>query len=408
MDCATYLSSLSFTFVQPEDGRHDGWYELARAGREPAKVLDLPFAPLDICNTTLPEPQWPMREALRDLCEVQRMSTLAIGGLINHAVAHMPEDRAYVNVGVWHGFTFLAGMLGNPRRACVGIDNFSDFGGPRERFMGRFEELKGPAHAFYEMDYREYFEQLHREPIGVYLYDGNHEYENQQRGLEIAEPYFADGCIVLVDDTNWQPPRDATIDFVAESEREYELLLDCTTPDHPHPTFWNGLMVFQVTGRPRSRPADEIRSNFPPREPGEQFPRPRPSQRVEGTPLINIVLVHDRSPASLGAAVEACLAQTWPRVEVIVVDRGAGAHSGEAPSPHEGRVARVPAKDLSAAAGIAEALALTTGEFVAFADTAVPLRESAVHVALCFPDRVRQLASVMGDGRYAELEAALS
>ena len=38
------------------------------------------------------------------------MSTFAIGAIINRAVRQLPGGQAYLNVGVWNGFTLLAGM----------------------------------------------------------------------------------------------------------------------------------------------------------------------------------------------------------------------------------------------------------------------------------------------------------
>ena len=72
--------------------------------------------------------------------------------------------------------------------------------------MERFERFRGPTHEFHEMDYRDYFANVHGErPIGVYFYDGDHAYEHQLEGLRVAEPYFTDDCVVFVDDTNWAP-----------------------------------------------------------------------------------------------------------------------------------------------------------------------------------------------------------
>src|SRR5207244_4980279 len=61
---------------------------------------------------------------------------------------------------LWNGFTFLAGMIGNPGKVCIGIDNFSEYGGPRDAFNSRFDRYKSQKHHFYDMDYAEYFSRL--------------------------------------------------------------------------------------------------------------------------------------------------------------------------------------------------------------------------------------------------------
>lgn len=202
-------------------------------------------AELELSNTVFSVDDQAIKEGLRDLLAIPRMSTLAIGGMINRCVALLTEDQAYVNVGVWHGFTFLCGVVGNEQHPCIGIDNFSQFGSPRNAFLERFEQYKTQQQQFYDMDYEEYFQTVHKTPIGLYIYDGEHSYANQLKGLQLAEPFFAENCIVMVDDTNWAEPRQATLDFIAASSYDYDILFDVTTCGNGHPTFWNGLMVLQ-------------------------------------------------------------------------------------------------------------------------------------------------------------------
>jgi hypothetical protein len=98
------------------------------------------------------------------------------------------------------------------------------------------------------MDYKEYFATVHREKIGLYLYDGDHCYEEQLRGLQIAEPFFSERCVILIDDTNREAPRQATLDFIRTSAYQYRIVLDQPTCIADHPTFWDGLMVVQRCG----------------------------------------------------------------------------------------------------------------------------------------------------------------
>jgi len=178
---------------------------------------------------------------------MEKMSTFALGAMVNEGVSQMRADECFVNVGVWKGFTLFAGMAGNARKKCIGVDNFSEFGGPREEFFGSFEAYRSPEHAFFEMDCDKYFSEVHRDPIGFYMYDGEHSYESQLKGLQIAEPYFSDNCIILVDDTNWDTARQATLDFAKNSSGRYETLLDAGTTENLHPTLWNGVMILRRT-----------------------------------------------------------------------------------------------------------------------------------------------------------------
>ena len=232
VDLESYLKAIRFRWLKPTHPIPPQVYELAGRG-------------LEFSNTVFPEQDVETKQSLLKLQLVPRMSSIAIASVLNRAVALMPDSQLYVNVGVWHGYSFLAGLLNNSEKRCIGVDNFSQFGGPKEAFSRRFEALRSPNHEFHEMDYQDYFERVHKGPIGVYLYDGEHSYDNQFKGLTVAEPFFALGCIIVVDDTNWEGPRKATMDFVKSSQRDFELLLDAQTADTFHPTWWNGLMIYR-------------------------------------------------------------------------------------------------------------------------------------------------------------------
>lgn len=238
MTYAEYLKSISFRFFQPHT-------KIGKVYKECEKLFKLFGSTLEFCNTILPEDHEQMRKRVGRLCTIPRMSTYAIAAMINRGVAGMDAGTAFVNVGVWNGFTLLAGMAGNPEKVCVGVDNFSQFGGPRDAFLERFSRLKSRHHRFYDMGYEEYFRNVHQGPIGLYIYDGEHSYHNQLMGLRIAEPFFSRGGVVLVDDTNAEEPRRATYDFMAKSEHKYNVLFEATTSGNGHPTFWNGVIVLQ-------------------------------------------------------------------------------------------------------------------------------------------------------------------
>jgi hypothetical protein len=243
MSIDRFASELSFRFLRPT----------ARLALYPrANVLMSRLSgkrlQLEVLNTRLPTASRTLRARLSPLLTIPRMSTFAIGAIINFAVSQMPTGAAYVNVGVWNGFSFFAGLVGNPDARCIGIDSFEQFGSPRREFTARFEQLRTPNTGFYDMDYEEYFRTVHEGPIGFYFYDGHHAYEHQMRGLEAAEPFFVPGTVILVDDTNWDEPRQATLDFAAATPGRYEVIVDRRTADNEHPTLWNGIMVLVDRG----------------------------------------------------------------------------------------------------------------------------------------------------------------
>lgn len=238
-DYRQYVADIQFSGLGPMD---EGIVLLT--GHNPPRI-----SVADLTLTRLPFHDREMKARLGDVCRIPRMSTFAIGALINVIVSRMPEGQAYVNVGVWNGFTLLAGMAGNLEKTCVGIDNFSEFGGPREAFRQRFESQKGPGHAFFDMDYRDYFKGPNVPAIGFYIYDGDHSREHQHEGLRAAEPFLADGGLILVDDFNVDAAIDGTRDFIEQSPFAYEILLEQHTCHDWHPTFWNGIVLLRKSGK---------------------------------------------------------------------------------------------------------------------------------------------------------------
>lgn len=245
MNYSDYVRNIKFRMLQPTSTRPHGLRIVSR-------MLSRIGWHFEIANTVLPDDDAAMKQRLQTLCRLPRMSTFAIGAAINRAVSELPSDQTFVNIGVWNGFTFFSGMIENDEKQCIGVDNFSHRDSPREAFLSRFNNSRSDSHHFYESGFRDYFRNQHTEPIGVYVFDGPHTHQDHIDALTFAEPFFAEGCLILIDDTNWSQVRDATDQFLQDSAHSYEKLFDVGTPGSGHPTFWNGLQVLKMTKRAES------------------------------------------------------------------------------------------------------------------------------------------------------------
>lgn len=351
MQPSNFTAGIDFRLLRPADPRdRDGRFVLERGGGTPATLLELLGAPFDAVNTEIAPSG--VHSALRPLLDMPRMSTMAIGAVLNLAVAAMPRDHAFVNVGTWHGYTLLAAMAGNPDAICVGIDDFSEHGGPRDEFGERFARVRSPRHTFWDMDYRDYLKEIHEGLIGVYLYDGEDSYEAELEALAAAEPFFADGCLLMADDANRTHRRQAMLDFADQSADDYSLVLDAHTAANRHPTFWNGTLVLRKSPAGPAEPPHAVGYEAGAAAAG---PSPAPDSSV------TVVLHAGPGDHELRGAVAAIEAQTWSNVELIVADS----------SPP--------------AAALRHALERSSGDLVAFADAAADLRPDAVELSLAYP-----------------------
>lgn len=181
--------------------------------------------------------------------QVENLTSENVLALLNLAAACLGPEEAYVEVGVFHGASLIAAMLGNEGKRFVGIDSFgfrdaslagveenlARFGLPRpELLVGDVFELV-PAGVLREL------------PVGVWYYDAAHSYEAQLEGLRIAEPWLAPGALVIVDDTDWEQVARALDDYLAAQPRARRLLaLDGRERGSPH--WWEGVQALVWEG----------------------------------------------------------------------------------------------------------------------------------------------------------------
>ena len=74
------------------------------------------------------------------------MSGKAFRMFMNNLLGSVPaEDRSYLEVGVWSGSTFASALYGNEGVRAVAIDNWSQFGGPKDAFIGNVRRYGAEA-----------------------------------------------------------------------------------------------------------------------------------------------------------------------------------------------------------------------------------------------------------------------
>jgi len=176
-----------------------------------------------------------------DVENLARENNLA---LVNLAASCLGEGEAYVEVGVFHGASLIAAMLGNEGKRFIGIESFAF----RDTSLERVEANL----ARYGLDVPEIlvgdaFEVvpaggLGETGVGVWYYDAAHAFEAQLAGLRIAEPLLVAGALVIVDDTDWDDVERAMDAYLREQPRARRVLtIDGSTRGAPQ--WWEGMQV---------------------------------------------------------------------------------------------------------------------------------------------------------------------
>lgn len=136
---------------------------------------------------------------------------------INTLIAAL-DDARYLEVGSWMGSTLCSAVHGN-RVKAVAIDNWSEFGGPKEQFLANLQKYITPeVHVtLVESDFRKVDYSKLPGPFNVYLFDGPHGAIDQYHGLSLPMPCLAEEFVFIVDDWNWERVREGTIAAMARS-----------------------------------------------------------------------------------------------------------------------------------------------------------------------------------------------
>ena len=147
-------------------------------------------------------------------------------------------DARYLEIGTLKGSSVCSAMCEN-RATVLCIDNWSEFGGPKDDFLRNFNKYKGNNTAnFIESDcYKVDTTKLPK--FNIYLYDGNHTKDSHYNALVHYYNCLDDIFIFIVDDWNWKDVRDGTYDSFKKLNltRLYEKEIRLTF-DNSH-TEWN-------------------------------------------------------------------------------------------------------------------------------------------------------------------------
>jgi predicted O-methyltransferase YrrM len=180
----------------------------------------------------------PIAEGVENLAQENNLA------LLNLAASCLGRDEAYVEVGVYHGASLIAAMLGNEDKHFVGIDALRFSGTSLDKIeanLARFglevpEIVVGDAFVLLPAG------ALGDTRIGVWYYDAAHSFDAQIEGLRIAEPHLVPGALMIVDDTDWDDVERAMDAYLAEQPRARRpVTVDGKSKGAPQ--WWEGMQV---------------------------------------------------------------------------------------------------------------------------------------------------------------------
>lgn len=188
------------------------------------------------------------------ILELSGMSGRKYRAFINNIIENIPDAR-YLEIGSWAGSTACSAMWKNSCTITC-IDNWSEFGGPRDIFNSNIQTVLTPCidFKFIESDFR----QVDFNNIGkynLYLYDGPHTGQDQYDGIRLALPALDNEFILIIDDWNWYQVQHGTKKALTELGLNIMLSLEITTttdgshgyPECEHSDWHNGYFLAVVS-----------------------------------------------------------------------------------------------------------------------------------------------------------------
>jgi hypothetical protein len=167
------------------------------------------------------------------------------------------EDARYLEIGVWKGSSVCSAMCNN-KAEVVCMDNFSQFGGPKEEFLMNFNRFRGENNAtFIEADC--FTVDTSKLPkFNIYMYDGNHSHENHYNALMHYYNCLDDMFVFIVDDWNWESIRTSTMESIKKLNLNILYSNELrTTNDNTHPEegdpgkdAWHNGIYFAILQKP--------------------------------------------------------------------------------------------------------------------------------------------------------------
>lgn len=190
---------------------------------------------------------------------IKGMSSIKKLRLLHIAYGCLNQDECHVEIGTYTGKSLISAMLNNPIRKTYACDNFSQFSDTSSEsiLFANLEKygIKNDVN-FFNSDFRKILnERFINLPIGLYLYDGAHDFDSQYQAIKLAEHLLSDNALVLVDD--WRFADDShsyakagTLKAIEESTESYELLYELPARHNADQAmWWNGVGVLAFSRR---------------------------------------------------------------------------------------------------------------------------------------------------------------
>lgn len=155
------------------------------------------------------------------------------------------DIKTYLEIGVWYGSTSIAALKGNTDNLKYWVvDNFSQFGSPKQDFLNNWRNNLGQEPNLIDEDcFNINLQQKGIKNVDAYFYDGDHEEVDHYKALTHYYSGMADSFIYMVDDWCWQKVQQGTFRAINDLQL-YPAMQVCFFGNEDSSGWWNGCGIF--------------------------------------------------------------------------------------------------------------------------------------------------------------------
>ncbi len=185
-------------------------------------------------------------------------SILLMEGMSGNKTRHLYNNlcsinnKTYLEIGTWKGSSFISAMYKNPIKG-YSIDNWKEFGGPKDEFYDNLKkELSNETVIIIDKDCWTIDKNDVPDLIDIYLFDGNHTYEDHKKAITYYYKFLSKYSIIIIDDwlCDWADVKKGTMDGLNEITNlkvHAKIEIPLVNTDRYHQRgdiFWNGCGIF--------------------------------------------------------------------------------------------------------------------------------------------------------------------
>lgn len=182
----------------------------------------------------------------KEILAIHGMSGSLFRAFLNNLLS-ISHGCSYLEIGVWKGSCCVSALyrnVGKVKNYWL-IDNWSEFGGPKDEFIKNFNNFIGSNPNIFDVDcFGVDPRSLGIKEVDIYFYDGGHSEQDHLNSIVKYLEVMSSEFIFIVDDWNASIVKDSTMKAIESLNLDTLYFREFITNYDEKDTWWNGCGIF--------------------------------------------------------------------------------------------------------------------------------------------------------------------